>query len=705
MQEYNDKRKYIRLNSVFPVEFSLYFTPEKPASGEYQGFTSNVSEGGLCLNIKNLKPEDEKLILQHRAALKMLISIPLFAKPVDATAEIAWSRRDEKDPSNKSLLIGLSYKEIEPKDKNRIVSYARRLKWLPRIAATAIMLLFLSLLFVSTNHIIIKRHNQELVSRLVSVSDIKSKLEKTLNEAEIRKDMLEAKLKEGTGEENRLISDIEGIETKMSHERERLDRELKDTMGEQSILKEKIKELSSQKRVALDKVRDAETASAALKEKIDAISIELAEVEGRSKKKIESLHTKLNDMQKENKVLKQELAVTGNDEALLEEQLAQLRAATGDIEKASVDTMLEWIITHQTKRTGLIVSFEGDKDLKDIGFTYDQALAVQAFLISGYNEKASAILDFYKNEAAMSNGLFYNAYDVKSSSAREYIVHSGPNIWIGISVCQYTNQTGDNSYISLAEDIAGRMIELQRSSSDGSIKGGPEVEWVSTEHNLDAYALFNMLFHLTSEARYKTAAATSLNWLKDAGYNRPEGRFMRGRGDATIATDTFSWAIASLGPEVLFANKMSPDAVMEFAETECRVEVKFYRPENKQVEVAGFDFAKAQNVGRGGVISTEWTGQMIVAFDIMADYYQKKDNQIKEKIYRSKARYYLAELGKMVISSPSPTGQGEGCLPYASMDNVDTGHGWRVAKGRRTGSVAATIYYIFAYKSYNPLAF
>jgi len=705
MQEHTNNRKYIRLNSVFPVEFSLCFTSAKTISEEYQGFTSNISEGGLCLNIKNLKADDERLIMQHKAAFKLSISVPLFAKPVYAMADIAWSKRDENDSSHKSLLVGLSYKDIQPKDKNRIINYARRLKWLPRIAALAILLLLSGLLVVSVNHIRVRRDNQALVNELVSFSEIKANLERAANEIKIRKDMLEAKYLEQTGQEESLAGKIAGIETKMVFEKERLAQDLAKMVDEQNILKEKIKELQAEKRVALDKVHEAELASAELKEKIDTIKIELSEVEKRSKGEIETLGETLETLQKENQILKQEIVVTGEDEASLEEQLAQLKAKSGDIEEASIDKMIEWIVTHQTRKTGLIVSFEGDKDIKEVGFTYDQALAVQAFLISGYKDKAVAILDFYKNQAVMSDGLYYNAYDVKTGTVREYIIHCGPNIWIAISACQYANKTKDMGYLPFAKDIADRMIMFQGSSTDNSIKGGPEVKWVSTEHNLDAYALFNMLYKLTNDQKYKSAATKTLNWLKDVGYNKPEGRFMRGRGDATIATDTFSWAIAALSPELLQKNSMSPDGIMEFAETECRVETKFSRPENTQVDVVGFDFAKAANIGRGGIISTEWTGQMIVAFDIMADYYSKKGDAGKESIYRSKAKYYLAQLGKMVISSPSPTGQGEGCLPYASMDNVDTGHGWRVAKGRRTGSVAATIYYIFAYKSYNPLSF
>jgi hypothetical protein len=57
----------------------------------------------------------------------------------------------------------------------------------------------------------------------------------------------------------------------------------------------------------------------------------------------------------------------------------------------------------------------------------------------------------------------------------------------------------------------------------------------------------------------------------------------------------------------------------------------------------------------------------------------------------------------MIISSSSPTGQGESCLPYATQDFVDTGHGWMTPKGNSTGSVAGTAYAFFAYYGYNPL--
>ena len=87
----------------------------------------------------------------------------------------------------------------------------------------------------------------------------------------------------------------------------------------------------------------------------------------------------------------------------------------------------------------------------------------------------------------------------------------------------------------------------------------------------------------------------------------------------------------------------------------------------------------------------------------MSDFHAKRGQNILAEKYRAKADEYLLQLTNMIISSPSPSGQGESCLPYATQDSVDTGHGWMTPKGSSTGSLSGTVYTIFAYYDYNPL--
>ncbi len=701
-----NRRKYIRLNSCFPVEFSLYFSAKKAFSRKYQGFTCNLSEGGICLEAKNLNPDDSELILNKKPRLSLNIYVPLRKEPVKATAEIMWAERYKNPYAKNSYLIGLSYLDIGLKDKNRILNYARRLKYIPRIAAILLLIMVIGIAALSFYHVQERKKNNALVNQLVSISEVKVGLERRLNELKTRKEMLENKLVKITKSTVNLEHRIIEIEKKLTDEKKRLKQELETALAEQKDLEQKMSGLSADK-IALGNMayKITESRLTNLNNEIELLQIELSEVIKKAGIEKDNLKIALGILQQDNAALKGQIEFTQTGEILLEEQLAQIKLKSGEITQASIGKMLKWLKVHQTKRTGLVLSYEGDRKLKDWGFTYDQALACQAFLISGERKRAESILEFFSKHAKGSKGLFYNAYDIKTGTPREHTIHSGPNIWIAIAVCQYTLKTQDYRFLQLAKEIGLEMIALQNSSTDGSIKGGPDTEWVSTEHNLDAYALFNMLYDLTKEEVYKQAALVALDWLENVSYNKQEGRFLRGRGDATIATDTFSWAIAAIGPAKLAANDMDPDGIMEFAEKECRVEVKFHRPEGRTIDVTGFDFAKARHVGRGGIISTEWTAQMVVAFKVMAEYYRSRGNIEKERIYKFKAEYYLSQLGKMVVSSPSPTGQGEGCLPYASMDNVETGHGWRVPNGRRTGSVAGTTYYIFARKDYNPLKF
>jgi hypothetical protein len=212
-----------------------------------------------------------------------------------------------------------------------------------------------------------------------------------------------------------------------------------------------------------------------------------------------------------------------------------------------------------------------------------------------------------------------------------------------------------------------------------------------------------MLYKITGKQEYAQARDKVLSWLVKHTYDRIDIPIKRGKGDSTIATDTYAWSIAAIGPEKLEELGMNPDRIIEFAEENCSVEVSFERPEGKAVKIKGFDFAAQRHIARGGVVSSEWTAQMVLSFKIMADFYYKKGMIAKARSYELKADTYLAELGNMLISSPSPSGQGESCLPYATQDYVDTGHGWMTPKGSRTGSVSGTAYAIFAYYKYNPL--
>ncbi len=649
-----ERRKFIRLKSVFPVEFELVGLDGKAISDFQQGFTADVSKGGILLHANKINPELSDILERRVAKLLLNINIPLSGRPIEAVSTIAWIKTF-KEGKRSSHLIGLSFEKIDKKDRERLVGYAASLYRTPRLATFALLLLLFSLGMNRVEGMSLRKENALLADRLSYVLQKRGAILEWLDEAGREKDVLLARL------ESEKVN-IAKIET----EKERLlkeDEELRVTIMDLEVLREELKES-----------RNAQT----------------------------TLESQLAKIVQDKTKLEEELGKITQREKMRLEELARIERARRRLEEATVENMHNWLKVHQNRRTGLIASYEGDPDLKDTAFMYDQSLVAQVFLLNGDVEGAKKILDFFKYKAKRHKGAFANAYGVNSGAITEHTIHCGPNIWLGIALMQYMDKTGDKRYLDLAKEIGDWVIKVQGEDRDGGIRGGPDISWFSTEHNLDAYAFFTMLTQKTAMDKYRVALRKNLDWIKNNAYSG-SGRIYRGRGDSTIATDTFAWAIASIGPEGLVGAGMDPDAIMKFAEDNCKVTVDFRRPDGKVIKITGFDFARSRNMARGGVVSSEWTAQMVVSLRIMGDFYLGMGDYEKAETYQDKCAFYTNELEKLVIASPSPSGQGGGCFPYATQDNADTGHGWRTPQGEDTGSVSGTAYGIFAIKGYNPL--
>lgn len=644
MEKYlgREHRQYTRLDSVFPVQFRLTSVDGKNFISDWlQGFTNDISKGGICLRVNNFSAEFAELLNNKKVKLSLDITIPLGGRPAAALAKVAWVK--EMDPAQ--YLIGLAYEHIDASDNARILRYAMSKKLFAPVSLGIIILLGLALLINASINIKLTQGNKALVSQLVKV------------------------------------------------------------MEESSLTKEKAEEITKERELLQDKIQSLMQDIQKAEEEKKSMQEEVKEAVSTESEKLEELQALTERLGKEKITLEERLSALKAKESSVGEHLQSISSRRATLEKANFEKMYQWVKAHQNPRTGLLMSFEGDSDIANWAFIYDQSLAAQAYIYFGDYESAVKIFDFFERSAKREGSLFFNAYYANDGSAAEYTVHSGPNIWLGIALMQYAKKSQDNTYLHLAEEIAGAIMDLQAQDGDSGIRGGPNIQWYSTEHNLDAYAFFNMLYKITGKSKYQAAADKVLSWLVKNTYGKSDIPISRGKGDSTIATDTYAWAIAAVGPGKLEEVGMNPDRIMEFAEKNCTITTAYVRPEGGTVKVKGCDFASQKHLARGGVVSTEWTAQMIVSYKIMAKFYEKKGNPAISSAYALKADEYLSELLKMVISSPSPSGQGESCLPYASQEFVDTGHGWFTPKGKSTGSVAGTTYTIFAYYDYNPLKF
>jgi hypothetical protein len=637
-----ERRKYIRLDSVFPVQFRVTSPDGKEVLSDWiQGFTHNIGKGGICLDVNNLDPQLCGLIKRQEAAIFLRIRMPLSRPAVNARAKAAWVKDDPESPERHH--IGLNYESIDSVCHKRMMRYAWTKKLFLPVVLSIIFILICGLAVNGYLNIKLTKDNQALISQLVNILQETSIAQQKINGINREKEDLQLK--------------IDALQLRMQTAEEEKTGFAAKAREEQVKADQRVKELSSI---------------------------------------IEKLGWEKNQFQ-------EQLIALQHRESAVTEDLLRLDEKKAVLQKANLDKMYRWLLIHQNPHTGLTMSFEGDNDLANWAFIYDQSLTLQSYVNFSDFERAKKILDFFQKKAKKREGLFFNAYYADDGSPVEYIVHSGPNIWVGVAIMQYSKKTGDKRYLALAEEIAQAIISLQNQDAEGGIRGGPNIGWYSTEHNLDGYAFFNMLYKITAKPLYLQARDKVLKWLVEHSYDKLDIPIIRGKGDSTIATDTYAWSIAAIGPEKLSALGMSPDKIIEFAEENCAVEVSYARPDGKSVKIKGFDFAPQRHIARGGVVSSEWTAQMVIAFKLMADFYRKKGISSKAVNYEEKADQYLVELCNMIISSPSPSGQGEGCLPYASSDFVDTGHGWNTPKGKSTGSVSGTAYTIFAYYHYNPL--
>lgn len=658
-----EHRKYIRLNAAFPVEFQFIDSETSGSISDIkQGFTRDVSKGGICLEVNNLEEGLDQVIKEGRAKVDIRLHIPLSMPETKAIAKIAWHEKIKSGYPNK-YLIGLSFLQIDPKDSKRIYFHATRVILTPVIIAILFFFLVSGIAYFYSTGFKSKADNIKLVEEMNQLSTKKSELEKNLLALDKEHGAVESKI---------------------------------------ALNEDKIKKYKAQ-------IKDLEKVATDTKTK-DKLIAYLENDKEKTKKIMKHVlyqramfNQKTQDLSRENVYLKNRISRLSNQKVSTEDSLKSLLSSFNTIEEKNISGMYQWIKNHQNRRTGLVISYEGDKDLEELAFTYDQSLSSQCFTLAGDQENAKGILDFYRSTAEKSEGAFANAYNPHTGKIAEYYIHSGPNIWLGIAIAQYTQKFKDDEYLSIAEDIAKWLIALQKEDKNFGIRGGPEFKWFSTEHNLDAYALFGMLYKITENYRYLEAQNKALDWLKNNSFNRLEYRLNRGKGDATIATDTFAWAIAAIGPQLLKESGMDPDQIMDFTETNFMVTADYTRQDGEKVKVTGFDFGKYEHMSKGGIVSTEWTSQLIVSFRAMADYYKKSGDFNKVKYYDKKADFYLSEIEKMIISSPSKAGQGQGCIPYATQDDADTGHGWKIGQGTKTGSTASTAYTIFTKYNYNPL--
>jgi hypothetical protein len=141
----------------------------------------------------------------------------------------------------------------------------------------------------------------------------------------------------------------------------------------------------------------------------------------------------------------------------------------------------------------LVRSFDipaGDPDytrLANLSWTYDNALAALGFMAYDQRKQAEQLLDQLQALQLDSSGAIGFGYDVRSTAS---VGHPRANAmaWVGLAAVAYREKYGNSRYDKLIGGVAKYLLALRR--SDGLVLGGPDVQWVSTQHNLLAAEFF-----------------------------------------------------------------------------------------------------------------------------------------------------------------------------------------------------------------------
>lgn len=145
-------RKYVRLNTVFPVEFRIQVPGENEFDMTfYQAFTSNVSQGGMCLQVKDYSGKLTKAI-RKGAKMMVFVNLPFKSRPAGAVAQIMWIKSTQKlNPDHVEYFLGLKYVSIDPVAQSEIITYARKLRRKPYIIAAQMTALMVAVIFLGIN--------------------------------------------------------------------------------------------------------------------------------------------------------------------------------------------------------------------------------------------------------------------------------------------------------------------------------------------------------------------------------------------------------------------------------------------------------------------------------------------------------------------------------------------------------------------------
>ncbi|MBN1872201.1 MAG: PilZ domain-containing protein [Candidatus Omnitrophica bacterium] len=248
-----ESRKYVRLDTVFPIEFQVLTKGAKESAELHEGFTRNVGKGGMCIFVKKAKDyKQDKLDLQPKETrLKLIVNIPLDKEPVECSARIEWLERRPGRVVD-TYLFGVSYDQIDEKKYKKIIDYVQWLKFKTRFIYSAIAVLLvaatLSLVFLNQANIETEARKKQLVKAVHQGKEVKAAKEKAEEDKAEMENLLKAVVEEHKvvkDEYDRIVEEKRTLE-EVTQMREEDRANLEEEVEELTLAKEELENIIEQ---------------------------------------------------------------------------------------------------------------------------------------------------------------------------------------------------------------------------------------------------------------------------------------------------------------------------------------------------------------------------------------------------------------------------------------------------------------------------
>jgi hypothetical protein len=359
-----------------------------------------------------------------------------------------------------------------------------------------------------------------------------------------------------------------------------------------------------------------------------------------------------------------------------------------------------------------LCTLEFDSLLINTAFTYDNALALIAFVADEDQNRAKLLADTFiyaqEHDRFYTDGRLRNAYQAgdlvippgwtpngRTGTVRlpgfthpitqtwtedEYSVgtDTGNMAWTMIALLNYYERWGGEVYLNAAVKLGDWIVtHTYDTRGNGGYTGGytgwetdpPEKDmWKSTEHNLDLFVAFSRLYEITNDPTWQNHAQRARHFVEKM-WNEEDGYYATGTltdgkaiNENVIPLDAQTWALLAFGPNEQTMRAVDYGGLHHYAVYDS---------------YEGFDF----NTDRDAPWS-EGTGQMVLTYQLLGETDQ--------------ADHFLDELQAVQSSAPNADGKGLVATPAMSVST-----GFETAYYNRI-HVGATAWYIFAEQAYNP---